>query len=84
MRLLDEIRIAYSSVNDMGDVAEHPAVERAMIAAVDSANGPAARTFVGLGEPVFGVESEQRGSRPAVGEDTEAVRRSLGLATESI
>jgi crotonobetainyl-CoA:carnitine CoA-transferase CaiB-like acyl-CoA transferase len=68
----------------MGEVAEHPAtVERAMIAAVGSANGPVARTL-GLGERVFGTESEQRDRPPAVGEDTEAVPRSLGLATESI
>jgi itaconate CoA-transferase len=83
--LLDEIRIAYGSVNDMGEVAEHPAtLERAMVEAVEAANGTVARTLVGMGERVFDVGSDRRERPPAVGEDTEAVLRSLGLATKSI
>lgn len=84
-RLLDEIRIAYGSVNDMGEVSEHPAtLERAIVEPVETANGTAARTLVGMGERIFGTASEQRDRPPAVGEDTEAVLRSLGLATKSI
>jgi crotonobetainyl-CoA:carnitine CoA-transferase CaiB-like acyl-CoA transferase len=83
--LLDQIRIAYGSVNDMGEVAGHPAaLERAMIEEVESANGIPAQTLVGMGERIFGTSSEQRDRPPGVGEDTEAVLRSLGLATKTI
>jgi itaconate CoA-transferase len=83
--LLDQIRIAYGSVNDMGEVAEHPAMlERAMIEEVESASGIPARTLVGMGERILGTSSEQRDRPPGVGEDTEAILRSLGLATDSI
>jgi itaconate CoA-transferase len=81
MRLLDEIRIAYGSVNDMGEVAEHPVtLGRSMIGGVETLGGGTARTLVGIGERVFGTRSDQRDRPPAVGEDTEAVLELLGLS----
>jgi itaconate CoA-transferase len=82
MRLLDEIRIAYGSVNDMGEVAAHPAtVERALIDDVETATGEIARTLVGMGERLFAL-GDGRVRPPALGEDTEAVVAFLDAVTE--
>jgi itaconate CoA-transferase len=81
MCLLDEIRIAYGSVNDTGEVAVHPVtLERSMLDVVDTMGGGTARTLVGMGERIFGFRSDQRDRPPAVGEDTQAVLELLGLS----
>ena len=83
MKALDDIRIAYGSVNDMGEVAEHPVTsERAMLDDVEMLDGAIARTLVGMAERLFEIEPVERKRPPAVGEDTEAIGKALGLATQ--
>jgi itaconate CoA-transferase len=83
-RLLDEIRVAYGSVNDMGDVATHPAsAERSLIEEVETLTGPSARTLVGMGERLFPGSAGGRVRPPLLGEDTASVLQSLAASTES-
>jgi itaconate CoA-transferase len=82
-RLLDEIRIAYGSVNDMGEVAAHPVTrERAVIEQVETVTGAMARTLVGTGERLYATGTEGRVRPPSLGEDTESVLEFLGLVSE--
>jgi itaconate CoA-transferase len=82
-RLLDEIRVAYGSVNDMGDVASHPvAAERALVDEVQTAAGAVARTLVGMGERLFSTSAGGRLRPPLLGEDTASVLASLEIVTE--
>jgi formyl-CoA transferase len=81
--LLDEIRIAYGSVNDIGEVAEHPVTaERALLSDVEMLTGSTARTLVGMAERLFATGSLERERPPAVGEDTAAVLASLGVLSQ--
>jgi len=81
-RLLDEAWIAYGSVNDMGEVAEHPVTrDRGLLADVEMAGGETARTLLGIAERLFGANgSGGRERPPLVGEDTAAMLELLGLA----
>jgi itaconate CoA-transferase len=82
-RLLDEIRVAYGSVNDMGGVASHPATaERSLIDEVETATGAIARTLVGMGERLFSANGGGRLRPPLLGEDTGSVLASLEVSTE--
>jgi itaconate CoA-transferase len=81
--LLDEIRIAYGSVNDIGDVANHPVTaELGLLKDVDMADGGTAHTMVGIAERLFGSGSSERERPPAIGEDTESVLGSLGAVPQ--
>jgi itaconate CoA-transferase len=85
VRLLDQIRIAYGSVNDMAEVAAHPATaERSLIDEVETIGGAKARTLVGMGERLFAADPGGRVRPPALGEDTERVLGALGVVSESI
>jgi itaconate CoA-transferase len=82
-RLLDEIRVAYGSVNEMGDVAIHPAAaERSLIEEVETVTGAIARTLVGMGERLFSTSAGGRLRPPLLGEDTGSVLASLEIVTE--
>jgi itaconate CoA-transferase len=82
-RLLDEIRVAYGSVNDMGGVESHPATaERSLIDEVETATGAIARTLVGMGERLFPASDRGRVRPPLLGEDTGSVLASLEVSTE--
>lgn len=82
-RLLDEIRVAYGSVNDMAAVAAHPATaERSLIEEVEMVTGAIAQTLGGLGERLLGADNGGRVRPPALGEDTESVLRSLAVVPE--
>ena len=93
-RLLDEIRVAYGSLNDMGDVADHPAAtyrslvdvvataERSLIDEVETATGAIARTLVGMGERLFSASGNGRLRPPLLGEDTGSVLASLEVSPE--
>jgi crotonobetainyl-CoA:carnitine CoA-transferase CaiB-like acyl-CoA transferase len=81
--LLDEIRVAYGSFNDMGGVAEHPAAtDRSLVDEVATADGAVARTLVGMGERLFSTSAGDRLRPPLLGEDTEAVLASLEIVSE--
>jgi itaconate CoA-transferase len=82
-RLLDEIRVAYGSVNDMGGVASHPATaERSLIDEVETVTGAIARTLVGMGERLFATADDGRLRPPQLGEDTGSVLASLEMTTD--
>jgi crotonobetainyl-CoA:carnitine CoA-transferase CaiB-like acyl-CoA transferase len=83
MRRLDELRIAYGSINDMQDVAEHPVVaERAMLGRFETSSGFRATSLTGIGERLFGTPADGRERPPDVGEDTEEILDMLGLSVE--
>lgn len=82
-RLLDEIRVAYGSVNDMGGVADHPATtDRSLVDEVATADGAVAHTLVGMGERLFSTSTGDRLRPPLLGEDTESVLASLEIVSE--
>jgi crotonobetainyl-CoA:carnitine CoA-transferase CaiB-like acyl-CoA transferase len=80
-RAVADLGLAYASLNDMQSVSAHPVVtERAMLRQVEANGGDAARTLVGLGERLFGVERPDLARPPALGEHTEAVLAELGIS----
>jgi itaconate CoA-transferase len=77
--LLDKLRIAYGSVNDVEDVARHPVVaDRGILADVATASGASATTVVGMAERLLGGGDARRDRPPRLGEDTDTVLERLG------
>lgn len=84
-RAIADLGLAYASLNDMQEVSDHPVVtERGMLRQVESNGGDTARTLVGIGERLFGVEHDDGGRPPALGEHTDAVLAELGIPQAAV
>jgi itaconate CoA-transferase len=75
--LLTRADIAYGFLNDMRDLASHPALqERGVFDTATSADGKTVQGLRGLGSRLFGV-TRSRQRPPLLGEDTDALREEL-------
>ena len=80
IRTLDNLGLAYASLNDMRGISGHPVVaEREMITEVTTAGGSTVRAFAGLAQRLFATVGTGRERPPTLGEDTDEILESLGL-----
>lgn len=76
--LLEELGVAYATVNDVAGVASHPVTtDRGMLASVADERGVDVTTIVGPAERLLAPNRRGRLRPPTLGEDTEAVLREL-------
>ncbi len=77
-RRLEAGGFAFSTLNDMADLEDHPVIDaRGIVAPARTRDGRPARALIGAGERVFAGRPPGRTRPPALDEDGPEVRRSL-------